>query len=93
MRLISNRTLTDFSGRHPDSHEALQAWRRIIEKSHFRHFADLRNTFNTVDRVGSYYVFDIGGNRYRLITVIHFNRQMLFLRGVLTHKAYESWRP
>ena len=49
--------------------------------------------FNTVDRVGNYYVFDIGGNRYRLIAAVHFNRQMLFVREVLTHKAYDNWRP
>jgi mRNA interferase HigB len=38
-------------------------------------------------------VFDISGNRYRLISAIHFNKQMLFGRDVLTHKAYDQWRP
>jgi mRNA interferase HigB len=93
MRVISNKTLIDFAQEHPGAQEPLQAWRRVVENSVFRHYADLKWTFNSVDRVGDYYVFDICGNRYRLITAIHFNRQMLFIREVLTHKAYESWRP
>lgn len=36
------------------------------------------------------YVFDIGGNKYRLIAAIHFNTQMLFVRHVLTHVEYDS---
>ena len=93
MRVISNRALTTFANEHADAHAPLQAWRRIVENNHSRHFADLKWTFNSVDCVDDYYVFDISGSRYRVITAIHFNRQMLFVRDVLTHKAYELWRP
>lgn len=93
MRVISNQALTAFAHVFPDAHVALQAWRKLVEQNRFRHFGDLRKTFNTVDKVGQFYVFDICGNRYRLITAIHFNRQMLFVRMVLTHAAYQRWRP
>ena len=46
-----------------------------------------------IPEVGDYYVFDIGGNKYRLITAIHFNRQMVFIRYVFTHKEYDKWKP
>ena len=92
MRVISNKALTDFAALHPASEDALQAWRRIVEASTFRGFAELRRTFNSVDRVGDFYVFDIGGNKYRLITAIHFNRQVIFIRHVFTHAQYDKWR-
>lgn len=91
MRVISNKALTDFAALHPASEHPLQAWRRIVEASTFRGFAELRRTFNSVDRVGDFYVFDIGGNKYRLITAIHFNRQVIFIRHVFTHAQYDKW--
>jgi mRNA interferase HigB len=93
MRVISNRALTDFAVRHPEAGEPLQVWRKIIESRPFVNFADLKAAFNATDRVGGYYVFDIGGNKYRLIAAIHFNRQMLYIRDVLTHKEYNAWKP
>ena len=49
--------------------------------------------FNSVDKVGEYYVFDIVGNHYRLIAAIHFNTQTLYVREILTHSAYNHWKP
>ncbi|MES2908377.1 MAG: type II toxin-antitoxin system HigB family toxin [Pseudomonadota bacterium] len=93
MRVISNKVLVRFGVRYPQAGEPLQVWRKIIECTAFQGFADLRRAFNTVDRVGDYYVFDIAGNKYRLIAAIHFNTQMLFVRHVLTHAEYDQWRP
>lgn len=92
MRVISNKTLVEFALAHREAHLPLQIWRRIIEASHFLNFAELKLTFNSVDKVGDYYVFDIGGNKFRLIAAIHFNRQMAFIRHVFTHKEYDSWK-
>lgn len=93
MHLISNRMLLDFASEHPDAYSPLQAWRRLIECSAFHSFADLRAAFNSVDRVRNFYVFNIGGNKYRVITAIHFNRQKLYVRHVFTHPQYDDWRP
>lgn len=90
MRVISNQALLRFSADHRDAGEPLQAWRKAVESGSF---ADLKACFNSVDRVGRYYVFDIGGNKYRLIAAIHFNRQMLFVRHVFTHRQYDRWKP
>ena len=71
----------------------LQVWRHIIESRAFAGFAELRNTFNTVYRVGKFYVFDIGGNKCRIVAAIHFDKQRLCVRHVFTHKEYDSWTP
>lgn len=93
MRVISNSALVAFAARYPAARIPLQVWRHIIESRAFAGFAELRKTFNTVDRVGKFYVFDIGGNKYRIVAAIHFDKQRLYVRHVLTHKEYDSWTP
>lgn len=93
MRVISNKALIDFADDHPDAHGPLQAWRRTVEKNEFPHFASLKSAFNNVDRVGTYFVFDISGNKFRIIAAIHFNTQCLYVRHVFTHAGYDHWKP
>lgn len=93
MRIVSNKMLLSFSALHPPSYVPLQAWRKIIETGVFNGYADFKKSFNSVDKVGHYYVFDIAGNKYRLVSSIHFNTQMLFVRHVFTHGEYDDWRP
>ena len=89
MRLISNKALTEFAALYTEADSPLQAWRKIVEAGTFSNYAALKKAFNATDRVGDYYVFDIGGNKYRLIAAIHFNRQMIFVRHVFTHFRLE----
>jgi len=42
---------------------------------------------------GNYYVFDIGGNKYRIVAAIHFDHQKLYVLHVYTHKEYDKWKP
>lgn len=93
MRIIANKALLEFSALHPLALQPLQAWRRLIEARSYAIFAELKATFNSVDRVASYYVFDIGGNKYRIVAAIHFNQQRMFIRHVFTHKEYNQWKP
>lgn len=93
MRVISNKALKSFAAIHFDANAPMQSWRRVIESRTFANFADLKTAFHTADRVGSFYVFDVGGNKYRIVASIHFNRQQLFVRHVFTHKEYDQWKP
>lgn len=93
MRIISNSALTNFASIHPLSDEPLQAWRKIVESRDFANFAEIKATFNATDKVDIFYVFDIGGNKYRIVSVIHFNKQHMYIRHVLTHKEYDKWKP
>ncbi len=93
MRLISNKMLRDFAVRHPLASEPLRAWRKIIESRAFIGFADLKSAFNATDKVGDYYIFNVGGNKYRVVTIIRFEHQKVFVREILTHKEYDIWKP
>jgi len=94
MRVIANRRLVEFSAKHPDSGTALQAWRRAMESHTFSDFAALRRQFGSVDKVGDLYVFNIGGNKYRLIAFLHVTHQLAYIKHVLTHTDYdkEGWK-
>jgi mRNA interferase HigB len=70
-------------------------WFKIMQRHDFTSFETLRATFPTADKVGDFIVFNIGGNKYRLITAIHFNRRKVYIRHVLTHPEYDrgAWKP
>jgi len=90
MRLISNKALRDFAARHPEAEIPLQAFRLILEKGRYGNFADLRQAFRGVDKVGNHFVFNIGGNKFRLIAAIAFAPQLLWVKAVLTHEEYDK---
>lgn len=94
MHVISRRALQVFWEKNPDSEGSLKAWFKIVSLSEYQGFNDLKKTFGSVDKVGSKYVFNIGGNKYRLVTAIHFNTGRIYVRAVLTHKEYdkEEWK-
>ena len=91
--MISKKVLTQFAAAHREADAQLQAWRKIVQTGTFANYADLKRAFNATDKVGDFYVFDIGGNKYRVISAIHFNRQTLSIRHVFTHQEYDRWKP
>lgn len=94
MHVVSRKALRLFWERHPDSRTALIRWFKVVRHTKFRSFTELRATFPSADKFGNWIVFNIGGNKYRLIASIHFNRGKLYIRHVLTHQEYDrgSWR-
>lgn len=94
MKLISNRALREFAQIHPQAEQPLQAWRHIIEHQTFANFAALKLTFASVDKVGERYVFNIGGNKYRLIATMAYSIQTVWVKHVLTHGDYDkgAWK-
>jgi mRNA interferase HigB len=92
MHVIARKPLKEFWTKHPDSKRPLETWFKTIDRSTFKTWNELKAAFPTVDKVGDKIVFNIGGNKYRLVTVIHFNRGKVFVRYVFTHKEYDEGR-
>lgn len=90
MRIISNSALRSFADKNPAAAAPLQGWRRVIEKNNFSHWAELKKAFNAIDKVGELTVFDLGGNKYRLIAYIRFERQIVYIKAVLHHREYDK---
>ena len=94
MHVISRKALQQFWDRHPDSKTSLSGWFKIMQKNDFNSFNQLRQTLPSADKVEDLIVFNIGGNKYRLIASIHFNRNKVYIRHVLTHSEYDkgAWK-
>ncbi|MFC2155334.1 type II toxin-antitoxin system HigB family toxin [Acidobacteriota bacterium] len=94
MHVITRKRLIDFGKKHPETESALEHWYRIVKHTYFGSFAELRKTFPGADSVGRLTVFNIGGNKARLIAALHYNRQKIYIRHVLTHKEYDkgAWK-
>ena len=91
MHVISRKALVDFSKLHPPARGPMSAWFKVVDKSACANFAAVRAIFNSADKVGNYTVFNVGGQGYRVITAIHYNRQKIYIRHVFTHVEYDRW--
>ena len=90
MRIIARSTITAYYTNHPQSKTALEEWYKKTEKAKWTCFADIKRTFNSVDNVGNqHYVFNIKGNDYRLVVVIQFTPQRVYIRFIGTHAEYD----
>jgi len=94
MHIITRKRLLDFAQKHPACKSGLEAWYRIIKHSKFNTIAELHKVFPSADQVGKLTVFNIGGNKARLIVAIHYNTQRVYIRHVLTHAEYDrnKWK-
>ena len=92
MHVITRKRLNEFAERYPETKTALARWYRSVKNDNFANFAELRAIFPTADQVGKLTVFNIGGNKVRLIAAIHYNRKKVYIRAVLTHAEYDEGR-
>jgi mRNA interferase HigB len=90
VRLISYRALREFADIHSQALGSLQGWRKVIEASRFENWSALKKVFNTVDKVGDLAVFNVGGNKYRLVAYLNFERQIIYVKAVMTHAEYDK---
>ncbi len=91
MHVISRRALREFWEVHPAAKDSLATWFHLMEHSDLADFNATRGTFGAADYVAPYTVFDVGGNKYRVITVIHYDRRRVYIRHVFTHAEYDRW--
>ena len=93
MRVISFSMIRDFIAKHADSDIPLRDWYKRVTNADWNTFADMKQTFNTVDYVGNdRYVFDIKGNNYRVVAIVLFVNKKVYMRFVGTHDEYDKIR-
>jgi mRNA interferase HigB len=91
MVVISKRKLIEFYGQEPMAKEPLLKWYNQTEISDWGNLSEIKETFNAVDYVGNdRYVFDFGGNKYRIVVMIHFSTRTLYIKFIGTHKQYDK---
>jgi mRNA interferase HigB len=101
MQVIARRTLSEFWKRYPHAQGPIRAWVAVVAKAHWANPAEIKRQFgNTVDFVGdNRVIFDLGGNKYRLVAHVSFTFGRLLVKFIGTHAEYDridpetvSWR-
>ncbi len=90
MHIISRKILREFCQKHSDSCDAIYNWRRIASKADWKNLNDVQKTYRTAEAVGSFTVFNIKENHYRLIVDIIYASQRIYIKYILTHADYDK---
>ena len=90
MHVITRKRLNEFAQKHPEARSSLAHWYGNVRKNRVASFARLREIFPHADQVGKFTVFNVGGNKVRLIAALHYNRNKIYIRHVLTHEEYST---
>jgi mRNA interferase HigB len=92
MHIISQKRLREFWELYPDAENSLRAWHQIAERATWKSIEEIRQVYPHADRVGRCVVFNIGGNKFRLVVTILFQWGKMYVRGVMTHAEYDQMR-
>ncbi len=96
MNVIALRSLREFWMIYPEAESVLRDWNKLARSVDPNHFAALKMTFGSVDIARAkddtiIFIFDVGGNKYRIVTRIDFEYRVLFILFVFTHTEYTRW--
>jgi mRNA interferase HigB len=94
MRIIKRAALVRFWSRHPDAKASLEAWYGVVRKATWSTPMEMKQVYGNAHLVGRRTVFNIAGNKYRLIARANDVSQTVFVLHVLTHSDYdkEAWK-
>jgi len=91
MRIIALRTLRDCWEKHPAARVPLRSWYALASRSEWSTPADVKTTYRSASFIANNrIVFNIKGNDFRLVVAVHYNRGMMFVRFVGTHREYDE---
>ncbi len=94
MVILSYKPIQDFTATHPEAKSSMDEWFEKCETAQWTSFHQAKRTFNSVDAVGNdRYIFNIGGNKYRVIAMIHFKVRTMYIKWAGTHNQYNNVNP
>lgn len=94
MHVISRKKLRQFCQVHGDCCEALDDWYRIASQTNWGNLLEVQTIYPQAEAVGNFTFFNIKGNKYRLIASINYEKQVIYIKYVLTHAEYDkdNWK-
>lgn len=93
MEIRGELLIDEFIRRYPRSGSPLNKWIKEVKVAHWKNFSELRQTFPSADYVAPYVVFNIGGNKFRLVVIIIFSAEIVKVEKIMTHTQYDRWKP
>ena len=94
MRIIKRAALEKFWREYPDAKASLESWYTVVRRANWKTPAEMKFVYRNADLVGRRTVFNIAGNKYRLIVRVHYEGQRVFVLHLLTHAEYDkgAWK-
>lgn len=100
LRIITERKLREFSevktrAEASQRKNVMRQWINVVRAADWGNLSEIKQTFNSVDAFGDCVIFDVGGNKYRIIGKVGYQKHLVFIRFVLTHSEYDKkqWQP
>jgi len=90
MRVLGVNVVEEFKRKHPDSRGAMDRWLRLARENDAGTFVELRRLFPRADLVGAKTVFDVGGNKARVIALVNYQLRQVIVTHALTHHEYDK---
>lgn len=98
MHVVTRRHLLKAEADYPEAAREIRAWYKIASAARWRSFVEVRQVFTDADDVDGRVIFNIRQNRYRLVTIIHYAREVggrvtqghIYIRAFLTHRQYDN---
>jgi mRNA interferase HigB len=91
MRIISIKKLKKFWKKYPDSNQSLRSWYEEVKKSNWNKTSDVKSLYKTASILSSNrIVFNIKGNKYRMVVAVRYKFKIVYIRFVGTHKEYDK---
>jgi mRNA interferase HigB len=91
VRIISPKPLRDFYARHPDAEGPIRGWLRVAKNATWTTTHEVKRQYRTASIVGNdRVVFNPSGNKYRLVALLRFDKQLLYVRFIGTHSSYDK---
>jgi mRNA interferase HigB len=92
MKLINRKKILDFAKKNTQAKKPLAAWIKIVKNAKWEKSADVKSTFASVDNPrGNEYIFNISGNKFRLVAVVIIKSETVTVDKVMTHNEYDRW--
>jgi mRNA interferase HigB len=94
MHLFKIRNLRQDAARYPDVEKQIKDWYDIVKVAEWQSLIDVQGIYREAEAVGNFTVFNIKGNKYRLIVSIDHEAQLIYYKYFLTHAEYdkENWK-
>jgi len=95
IRIIKRGALEQFWQKHPDAKASLESWYAVVRRANWQTPVEMKRVYPSADLVGRRTIFNIAGNKYRMIARVNYERQRVFVLYLLTHAEYDrgDWKP
>ncbi|MGC1620244.1 MAG: type II toxin-antitoxin system HigB family toxin [Candidatus Acidiferrum sp.] len=94
MRIIKRGALEQFWQKHPDAKASLESWYNVVRRANWQTPVEMKQIYPHADLVGRRTIFNIAGNKYRMIARVNYESQRVFVLYLLTHVEYDrgDWK-